>query len=306
MEVVHPEGLEPAAVRQRGVDVVAEPPIAQRLRERQADVQRQVVEVPRRDPDAEQVVAPERGADGRHDLLEQPEPVGGGPSVPVASPVDGRVQELVEQVALRRRHLETVAPGVAHPHGRTREVLDHALDLAEAHRAAPGSVAVQQVEPVGGGEPVLRLAEQSRLRVIAGVPDLHDVPAPQRLDRPDPFRDGPHEAVLADLRVLQRRPPTVVHREGGRDDGADAVLGEPSLEMRPGGVHGAVVVRVTAPDRGAHEAVRELHPVDGERGEDRVRLAHAAPRARSRRNGMMAAAVASGSSYIGKWPLPGR
>ena len=94
---------------------------------------------------AEQEVAADRGAHRADDLVEQAEPVVERTAPAIATAVDAGVQELVDEVALRRGDLEAVRTGVAHPHRRGGEVGDRPRDLVLGHRRAR-AVAVDQIE----------------------------------------------------------------------------------------------------------------------------------------------------------------
>lgn len=213
--------------------------------------------------DPEEEIGPHRPSDGHHDFLEELEPLLRRAAVAVVAPIDGGVEELVDQVALRRGDLQAVAADLPDPAGRAGEVLHDQLDLLGGQGRADVAVAVEQIEPARRGHLVGPLAEQARLRLIAGVADLEDVAASQRLHRADALAQRLDVPVVADLGVLERGPAAVVHREGGRDDAADAAIREAALEGLPGLVDRAVVVGGAAADGGADQAVLEGDPVDG-------------------------------------------
>ncbi len=123
VQVVDAQLLEPAPVRERLVAGRCRTTSARSGRPSgQAHVQRQVVEVPaeirtpkRKSRPTSRRMATTISSRSRNRLS-------GRAAVAVAAAVDGRVQELVDQVALRRRDLEAVAAGLPHAHGRRGEV----------------------------------------------------------------------------------------------------------------------------------------------------------------------------------------
>ena len=177
----------------------------------------------------------------------------------------------MDEVALGGGDLHPVRAGLADPSGSLGEPVDDRLDLTHGERSAVGSVPVEQVEAGGCRHLVGRLAEQAGLGMRAGIADLDDVLRPQRLHPLHPGSQRGDELVLADLGVLDRRPPPVVDGEGGRHDRADPALGEPLLEVRPGLVHRPVVVGQASADGGAHQPVRKGDAVEGEWFEDHAR-----------------------------------
>ena len=118
---------------------------------------------------------PTVGPNRLQNLLEQAEACVLAAAPVVLPPVDRRVQELVDQVALAGSDLDAVGTGLTRAQRRRGVLGDRLLDLLRAHGPAAVVVAESEVPPVRRTQAILVLGEQAAVRHVAGVADLHDV-----------------------------------------------------------------------------------------------------------------------------------
>src|SRR5438270_10281404 len=100
-------------------------------------------------PDPEQEVAANFAAYGSDDFLQQEETPIDRTSVFVGPSVDRGIKELMDQIALGRGNLDTIASGLLDAAGGFSEILDRRIDLDGTHRPRGDLVSKQKVEKGG-------------------------------------------------------------------------------------------------------------------------------------------------------------
>ena len=99
-----------------------------------------------RQPHGEREIGPALGAHAGDDVEQQPAAVLERPAVAVGAPVDGRREELADQIAVRTVQLDPVESGELSTAGRSDEVVDHLLDLVRGQRASARRVVVARAD----------------------------------------------------------------------------------------------------------------------------------------------------------------
>ena len=212
-------------------------------------------------------IAADLGANRLDDLDDEAGAVLERSAVLVLAIVDGRAEELRDQVAVGAVQLHAVEAGLARParaFGKRRHRL---LDVGGRHPLA--LEAVQRILVVGRAERVLVL-DAADVALASRVAQLHDeftVVLVHRLADGTPER---HTLVLVDGGVVRNDASANLHRHERRDDRADTTLGELHFPVDARLVAGTVVVVESAGDVRPEDPILDGEVLELERLEDDV------------------------------------
>src|SRR5436189_15221 len=127
-------------------------------------------------------VGADLGPDRAHDFEREARAVGERAAVLVLAIVDGRGQELRDQVAVAAVDLDPVGTGLPRTAGRIREPLHQLLDLRDRHPF--GGEPVNRLL-LAGRAPALLVLDAAEVALAARERELHDVPAVVLVDTLD-------------------------------------------------------------------------------------------------------------------------
>ena len=236
------------------------------------------------DADADRHAGGHRGLDRVEHRQHQPHAVLQRTAVIVVALVAERRQELVQQVAMRRMHLDQVQAQARRAAGGLGEGGDDAIDAGLVERARQRAGGVVGNRRRRDHLPAARIAVRDR--ATAGFPrlerrrlaprvrqlhaDRHRRPAAHRGQRP---RERGFGGVVVQAEVGPADPAGGLNRGGLGDQQAGAGLRQraPVLDMP---VVGLTVDRRVLAHRRDHDAVRQLQRAQRQRGEQ---VAHADP-----------------------------
>ena len=218
-------------------------------------------------------VVADLGPNGLDDVEDEARAVLERAAVFVLAIVDGRAQELRDQVAVGAVQLDAVQPRLARAPRALGEVPDHLLDLGDGHRVALEPV--QRIRLAGRRQPA-RVLDAVDVALPAAVAQLQDELAVVLVDRLADRAPERNLVVVVDHRVVGHDAAAQVHRHERRDDGAHAALGELRLPVDARLVPRAVVVVEAAGDVRPEQPVLDREVPELQRLKDRVE-SHGAP-----------------------------
>ena len=214
-------------------------------------------------------------ADRAHDLEDEAGAVLERSAVLVLPIVDGRAEELRDQVAVGAVQLDAVEPGFARAPRALRVGLDRLPNLLGRHPVA--LEAVRRIRLVRGAQ-AARIFDALDVALPAAMTELQDVLAVMRVNRLAEGAPERNVAIVIDHRVVRDDPPAQVHRHERRHDRADPAFRELHFPVDARLIAGAVVVVEASRDVGADDAVLDGQIAERQWLEDRVERHTAPPR----------------------------
>ena len=197
-------------------------------------------------------VGADLGPDRLDDLDHEAGAILEGAAVFVLAIVDGGAEVLRDQVPVGAVQLDAVETRLARAPRALGECRHGLLDVGCRHALA--LEAVQRIFAIGRTERVL-VFDATDVTLTARVTELHDEAAVElvhRLAHRPPERDA---LVFVDGGVVGNDPAANLHRDEGRNDGADATLRELRFPVDPRLIAGTVVVIEAARDVGTEDSI---------------------------------------------------
>ncbi len=181
--------------------------------------------------------------------------------------VDGRAQELRDQIAIGAVELDAVEARLLRPPRALGERLDHFFDLSNRHPLAAETMG--RVALVGRAQ-ADRVFDAADVPLPPAVTELHDEPAVVLVDRLPQLAPERNVSIVIDHRVVRDDAAAQVHRYERRDDRPDSPFGELGFPVDARAGPRSVVVVEPSGDVRPDDAVLDREIAEGDRLEDRV------------------------------------